>query len=219
MLNGTVMKKILFAVLAVVLSLYAQAQIPAEVKEVMSKCSEAMEPPSGLEYKMDMKVAMGPVTLTNSQLTIASKSEKERVEMLMKVMGVEMTMLSGFDGNESWEVISTGKNDTVRIKAGVRENAGDEGVNLDMANGFKKAKMKLKDGYYEIDFSEPKDKKSEIKKLSVKISAKNYYLREMKTSAHGAKVTMTITKIKVGLKDDYFKLDLSKFPNAVVVRE
>ena len=43
-------------------------------------------------------------------------------------------------------------------------------------------------------------------------------MREIRSSARGAKVTMTITKVRVGLKDSYFKLDLSKYPNAVVIR-
>ncbi|MBO4599757.1 MAG: hypothetical protein J5641_03355 [Bacteroidales bacterium] len=214
-----VKKTLVWAFLVLMATMAVHAQIPAEVTNVMNKCQAAMSNPNGIEYNMDMKVAMGPVTLTNSHMAIASKGEMSRVEVGMRVVGVEVTMLSGFDGNESWEVISTGKDDTIRITKGSKETKGGEGVDLDLAKGFKKAKMKLIDGYYEIDYSDPIDKKSELKKLSLKVSAKNFYLREMKTSAHGAKVTMTITKIRLGLKDNYFKLDLSKYPNAVVVRE
>ena len=46
----------------------------------------------------------------------------------------------------------------------------------------------------------------------------DYIMREVRSGARGAKVTMTITKVRVGLKDSYFKLDLSKYPNAVVIR-
>lgn len=213
------MKKVLilclFALLAIV---GVQAQIPAEVTEVMTKCQTAMDNPNGLEYTMDMKLAMGPVTLTNSKLVIGEKGEKNRTLMTMKIVGVEVTMESAYDGKETWEVMHTQGQDTIRITKGNKMKS-DDGVDLDMAKGFKKAKMKLKNGYYEIDYSDPIDKKSDLKKITFLVSAKNYYLHEMRTSAKGARVTMTITKIRIGLRDDYFKLDLSKYPNAVVVRE
>ena len=213
------MKKILLlSVTLVAVVTGAMAQIPAEVTAVMDKCHAAMDNPNGLEYTMDMKVAMGPVTLTNSQMVMGSKGEMNRSSVTFKVLDHSMTFLSGFDGNESWEVQSYGKQDTIRISKGKKDKDND-GADLDLAKGFRKAKMKLKDGYYEIDFSDPADKKSEMKKLALKISAKNYYLREMRTSAKGARVVMTITKVKVGLPDNYFKLDLGKYPNAVVVRE
>ena len=214
------MKKfLLLSIFALLATLGGHAQIPAEVTAVMEKCQVAMDNPNGLEYTMDMKVAMGPVTLTNSQLIIGSKGEKNRMRMTMKIVGVEVTMESGYDGNESWEVMNTGEDDTIRISKGNKIKMDDNGADLDLAKGFKKAKMKLKNGYYEIDYSDPIDKKTEIKKLSLKVSEKNYYLCEMRTNAKGVHVTMTITKIKVGLKDGYFKLDLSKYPHAVVVRE
>lgn len=213
------MKKILLLVMATVVAMASVgAQVPAEVTEVMNKCKAAMSNPGGLEYTMDMKFSMGPVTLTNSQLIIGSKGEMNRTVMTMKIMDHEITFISGYDGNETWEVQRFANKDSINIIKG-KKDKDDEGVDLELANGFRKAKMKLKDGYYEIDYSDPIDKKSEIRKLSVKVSAKNYYLREMRTSVKGAKVLMTITKVKIGLKDDYFKLDLSKYPNAVVTRE
>lgn len=213
------MKKILLLVVATVVAMASVgAQVPAEVTEVMNKCKAAMSNPGGLEYTMDMKFSMGPVTLTNSQLIIGSKGEMNRTVMTMKIMDHEIMFISGYDGNETWEVQRFANKDSINIIKG-KKDKDDEGVDLELANGFRKAKMKLKDGYYEIDYSDPIDKKSEIRKLSVKVSAKNYYLREMRTSVKGAKVLMTITKVKIGLKDDYFKLDLSKYPNAVVSRE
>ena len=197
-----------------------QAQIPAEVDEVMTKCRNAMNHPNGLEYTMDMKVSMGPVTLTNSKLVVGSRGDKNRSLVTMTLMGHELTFESGYDGNETWELDCNGNKDTIRITKGKKASQkGNEGINLDLTKDFKKAKMKLKDGYYEINYSDPIDKKSDIKRLSLKVSAKNYYLREMRTSAKGAKVTMTITKIRVGLNDNYFKLDLGKYPNAVIIRE
>ena len=213
------MKRVLMLWVLVVLSVFGvQAQIPAEVTEVMTRCQTAMDNPNGLEYTMDMKVAIGPVTLTNSQRVIGGKGEKHRTSMTMKIVGMEVTIESGYDGKETWVMNRVTDKDTVRISKGNKMKS-DDGVDLDMAKDFKKAKMKLKNGYYEIEYSDPIDKSSEVKRIVFKVSAKNYYLQEMRTSAKGAKVTMTITRIKVGLKDDYFKLDLSKYPNAVVVRE
>ena len=213
------MKRVLLLSLFVLLAtIGVQAQIPSEVKEVMTKCQKAMNNPNGLEYTMNMKLSMGPISLTNSKLTIASKGEMNRTLMTMSVAGIEATFESGYDGKESWEVKHSEKQDTIRITKG-RKNESDDALDFDMAKGFKKAKMKLKDGYYEIEYYDPIDKKSEMKKIIFVVSAKNFYLHELRTSAKGAKVTMTITKIRVGLRDDYFKINPSKYPNAVVVRE
>jgi outer membrane lipoprotein-sorting protein len=214
------MKKLFLLVAAVLMTVAGvQAQIPAEVNEVMSKCRKAMANPNGLEYTMDMKSTMGPITLTNSRFVIGGKGDMTRMAMTMKVVGIEVTLETGYDGKETWVTECDGENDTIRITKGRKAKSENKGLDLDLAKGFQKAKMKLKDGYYEIDFSDPIDKNSEIKKLTLMVSAKNYYIREMRTSTKGAKVTMTVSKIKVGLHDDYFKVDLGKYPNAVIIRE
>jgi len=79
--------------------------------------------------------------------------------------------------------------------------------------------MKNKGDYYEITFSDPVDKKSEAKKITVKISTKTYRLIEMKTSARGANVVMTFNNYRIGLKDDYFKVNLNQYPKAAVIRK
>ena len=53
----------------------------------------------------------------------------------------------------------------------------------------------------------------------MKIDKDKYYFREMKTKVKGVSMTMRMTKIKIGVSDDVFKLDLKKYPNAVVVRK
>ena len=196
----------------------AQAQIPAEVSEVMGKCRTAMTNASGLEYEMDMKAGMGPVAM-KMHFVIANKGNLNRTLMSMKVLGAEVVTESGFDGTDTWEIGHAPKGDTITFTRGNKQNKSKGDISFDLDKQYNKAKMKLKDGYYEIAFSEPKDKNSEVKTATVKISEKNYVMREMRTGARGAKVTMTITRIRVGLKDSHFRLDLSQYPHAVIIRK
>ena len=195
----------------------AQAQIPAEVSEVMGKCRTAMTNAAGIEYEMDMKAGMGPVAM-KMHFVIANKGNLNRTLMSMKVLGAEVVTESGFDGTDTWEIDHSANGDTITFTRGDIRKKSKGDISLDLDKQYNKAKMKLKDGYYEITFSEPKDKISEVKSISVKISEKTYIMRELRSGARGAKVTMNITKVRVGLKDSYFKLDLSKYPNAVVIR-
>lgn len=212
------MKKTLLLLLLTLGIVGVRAQIPAEVTDVMNKCRAAMSNPSGLEYTMDLKAGIGPLAMP-MHFVIANKGKLNRTSMTMKVMGVEIAMETGFDGTDTWEISHSSNGDTITITPGDKrkENKGD--LNLDLDKQYNKAKMKLKDGYYDITFSEPKDKTSEVKSIAVKISEKNYVLRETRSNTRGAKVTMTITKVHVGLKDSHFKLDLGKYPDAVVVRK
>ncbi len=207
-----------FLLIAMLLGIVGvRAQIPAEVTDVMDHCRAAMVNPSGLEYEMDIKTGMGPITM-KIHLVVAKKGNLSRNLFSTKMMGVDILSEEGFDGTESWEIKHDTKKDTIFI---THDNSkkSEEYLQLDLDKSYKKAKMKLKDGYYEITFSEPKDKSNEVKSITVKISAKNYTMREIRSSARGAKVTMTITKIRVGLKDSYFKLNLAQYPNAVVIRK
>jgi hypothetical protein len=211
--------KRLFILLALILGIAsAQAQIPAEVTDVMEKCRAAMTNPTGLEYEMDMKAGMGPVAM-KMHFVVANKGNLNRTTVTTKVLGMEVITESGFDGTDTWEVNHASKGDTITITHGNLQKKSDDNLSLELDKKYNKAKMKHKDGYYEITFSEPKDKKNEAKSMTVKIAEKNYVIREMHTSARGARMTMNITKIRVGLKDNYFKLDLTKYPNAVIIRK
>lgn len=198
----------------------AQAQIPAEVSEVMGKCRTAMTNAAGIEYEMDMKAGMGPVAM-KMHFVIANKGNLNRTLMSMKVLGAEVVTESGFDGTDTWEIDLASKeteHDTITFTRGDHRKKTDGNISLNLDKEYHKAKMKIKDEYYEITFSEPKAPKNEVKSMTVKISAKNYTMREIKSSAKGARMTATVTKIRVGLKDSHFKLDLTKYPNAVIVR-
>ena len=213
--------KRLFLLIALALGIAgAQAQIPAEVTEVMGKCRAAMTNAAGLEYEMDMKASKGPVAM-KLHFVVANKGNLSRTLMSMKVLGTEVVTESGFDGTDTWEIdhaANETQRDTITITRGDKQKKSKGDISFDLDKQYNKAKMKHKDGYYEITFSEPKDKSIEVKSATVKISEKSYVMREMRTAARGARVTMNITRIHVGLKDSHFKLDLTKYPNAVVVR-
>ena len=212
------MMKRLFLLLGLMLGIAGvQAQVPAEVTDVMNKCRAAMTNPNGLEYEMDTKAGLGPLAM-KMHFVIADKGNLNRTTMTMKIMGIEVTTESGFDGINTWEIEHSEKRDTITITKGDTRKKSEGDLSLDLDKKYNKAKMKLKDGYYEIAFSEPKDKDNEAKSVTIKVQEKNHILREVRSGARGAKVTMTVTKVRVGLKDSYFKINLSEYPNAVVIR-
>ena len=196
----------------------AQAQVPAEVTDVMDKCRAAMTNAAGLEYEMEVKSGIGPLSM-KMHFVNAEKGDMSRSVMSFTVMGTDLGIESGFDGTDTWEIKRSSKVDTIIFTRGNNLKTDNGSLSLDLDKRYNKAKMKLKDGYYEIAFSEPKDKKNEAKNVTIKVQEKNHILREVRSGARGAKVTMTVTKIRVGLKDSYFKVDLSKYPDAVVVRK
>lgn len=216
------MRKLLLFSLAVVISaLSLHAQIPADVTAVMDKCSATMTSPDGVEYDMDMKFSLGFISLGHSRLVMATKGDMYLTSMSITLADDALSLLSGYDGDISWEVKHTSKYDTIHIYKGKREmpDNGNTDIDFDVADEYKKAKMKLVDGCYEILFSKPIDKKNDIKEMDFKIDAKTYQLRQMKTSAKGVTVTMSLNKIKKGLADTYFKLNTTQYPNAIILRD
>ena len=197
-------------------SLTLQAQVPAEVRDVMHKCEAAMSSPKGTEIDMDMKASWAFVTFMNIHFVTGEKNGKSKTTMTMSILGNDVTIESGFDGEQEWMA----SDDTVTItKTTTKHNKNDADLNFNLANEYKKAKLKLKKDHYAIDFSDPVDKNNEAKTVSVKVSKKDYRLQEMKMTMKGAKATMTVNKIRFGLPDSYFKLDLSKYPKAKIIRK
>ncbi len=214
------MKKLLLTMAAIMLAaITLQAQIPAEVTNVMNKSRAVMSNPAGLEYTLTIKTNMGPVTLFSMNSVMGEKGERKRVRTDMKALGVEIVSESGFDGTQYWEIKHNPDADTIILSKTSTQKKNESDVDFNFDKKYKKAKLKQKDDYYEIVFSEPKDKAEEAKSVTVKVSSKNYYMREIKTSARGAHLVMSFSKYRIGLKDDYFKIDLSKYPKAVVVRK
>lgn len=198
----------------------ANAQFPANIKAVLDKCDEKMLPPSGLV--MDISVKMKMLVFSGSgTMKWYMKGDKSFMTMNMKAMGHEMKEESGFDGKQEWEYhTATDKKERdslIITKTSVAKN-NDYGVNIDYEKSYKTAKMKEKGLYYIIDFSDRIDPELP-KKMTIKIAKDSYYLREITTSVSVAKITMTVTKVTKGCSDNWFKLDMNRYKNAVVVRK
>lgn len=198
----------------------ANAQFPANIKAVLDKCDEKMLPPSG--QVMDISVKMKMLVFSGSgTMKWYMKGDKSFMTMNMKVMGHEMKEESGFDGKQEWEYhTATDKKERdslIITKTSVAKN-NDYGVNIDYEKSYKTAKMKEKGLYYIIDFSDRIDPELP-KKMTIKIAKDSYYLREITTSVSVAKITMTVTKVTKGCSDNWFKLDMNRYKNAVVVRK
>lgn len=141
-----------------------------------------------------------------------------------KVMGQELTAETGFDGQQEWQYIhrkdddKKARRDTLTIIKTTKKPDNEHTVDFGIYKQYKTAKIKLDGKYYEITLTKPV-KKDSPSKVVMKIDKDKYYFREMKTKVKGVSMTMRMTKIKIGVSDDVFKLDLKKYPNAVVVRK
>ena len=215
------MKKLLLMVAVVMMAaMSVQAQIPANIKQVLDKCDEQMNNPAGLVIDVTLKMKILVIS-GNGTMKCYTKGDKNFTVMSMKVMGQEIKEESGFDGQQEWEYSSASskkeKDSLIITKTSVAKK-NDYGMNLDYEKSYKTAKMKEKGLYYEIEFSNRIDPDLP-KKMTMKVAKNTYYLREMTTSMSGAKVTMTVTKITKGCSDSWFKLDMNRYKNAVVVRK
>ena len=210
------MRKLLITIMVAMMTIgNVQAQIPADVAEIMRKCDETMSSPNGVELTMEMKTSFAFITLTNVNMVMGSKDDKFKVLMSFSMLGKEIAMESGFDGTQEWVATK----DSVHISDTPTAKQKDNGADLGIYKDYRKAKMKEKKDYYDIEFWDPIDKDSELKSVNVKVSKSNYMMKELKMSAKGAKVNINIKKVKKGLGDNYFKLDMSKYPNAKVVHK
>lgn len=215
------MKKLLIMVaVAMMAAASVQAQIPANVKAVLDKCDETMSYPSGIVMDITLKMKM-LIFSGSGTMKWYMKGDKSFMEMTMKAMGQEMKEEAGFDGQQEWEYTAASskreRDSLIITKTSVAKN-NDYGINIDYEKSYKTAKMKEKGLYYEIDFSDRIDPELP-KKMSIKISKDKYYLREITTSVSAAKITMTVTKVTKGCSDSWFKLDMNRYKNAVVVRK
>ena len=220
------MKRILLlVVVAIMATVSAQAQFPDDVKEVLKKCDQKMETYGTSEgVVFDMNVKMKALILTlNGTLKSYVKNKKFFHLMDLNLMGKGIKYEMGFDGEQKWKYtsgISEKKKDTLEI-AKTKDAKNDYSVKTDYDKEYKKAKMKEVGRYYEITFSSPL-KKDVPKKASIKIDKESYLLREFSVDedmgGFTGKVTLTIMKITKGCSDNWFKLDMNRYKNAVVVR-
>ena len=145
--------------------------------------------------------------------------------MESKVLGQEMMVETGFDGQQEWQYIhhkddndGKAKRDTLTIKKTTQKPKSEHSVDFGIYKNYRAAKMKLYGQYYEITFTKP-IKKDSPSKVVMKIHKDKYYFHEMTTKVKGTTMTMKLKKIKIGISDDVIKLDLKKYPNTVVVRK
>ena len=213
----------MLVVTAMMATVMIHAQIDPQVIEVLKKSQEKMSNPHGTEIEMTIDVTL-MVKLTGMKIKCSEKNNKIRLFMESKVMGQELTVETGFDGQQEWQYIhrkdedDKAKRDTLTIIKTTQKPKNEHSVDFGIYKEYKTAKIKLNGQYYEITLTKPV-KKDSPSKVVMLIDKDKYYFREMKTKVNGATMTMQLTKIKIGVSDDVFKLDLKKYPNAVVVRK
>jgi uncharacterized protein YabE (DUF348 family) len=97
--------------------LAVQAQIPAEVSEMMRKCEANMNHASGCEYDMNVHMSMMVMSI-DMKMVITQKNGKSLVRTSMSKMGREMTTENGFDGHQSWSFKHVKLTDMVKVIPG-----------------------------------------------------------------------------------------------------
>lgn len=214
----------LAAILTLCGAMNALAQIDPQVTEIMRKCEKVMSNPAGLEMTMTIEARM-VIKLSGITATVAEKNGKTKATMVMKVLGREVRTEEGFDGTQEWsyrhiDLKKKGKEykDTLTIKKTTKKSESDYDIDFSVDKDYKTATVKVSGRYYELTFTNPV-KKDDPKKMVVKIDKDKYYFREMKAKQSGVSMTMTVTQIKIGVRDDVFKFDPKNYPNAVIVRK
>ena len=215
------MKKIfVMAVSAIMTVMSVQAQIPAEVKDILQKCGEKSHHSGG--YELDMKLHVGAVIASmNGTMKMCSKGDKSFSVIKMKALGHEIYHETGFDGTQTWRYSKAAddeERDTLTITKGALKKKDKFAIDMGLDMKYKKAKLKTTDKHYEITFTEPLNKETP-KKSIIRIDKNKYLLHEYETKVSIASVKMTVTRIKYGVSDNMFVLDPKKYPNAVVVRK
>ena len=210
-------------VAAMMVAVNVNAQIDSQVIEVLKKSQEKMSSPLGTEIEMTVDVTL-MVKLSAMKMKALEKNNKLRVIMESKMFGEELMVETGFDSQQEWNYMhrkgegSKAKRDTLTITKTTKKPKNENAIDFGIYKNYKTAKMKLDGQYYEITFTKPV-KKDSPSKVVMKIDKDKYYFREMTTKVKGTTMTMKLNKIKIGVSDDVFKLDLKKYPNAVVVRK
>ena len=217
---------LVMAVVAMMAATNVNAQIPSQVIEVLKKSQEKMSSPLGTEIEMTIEVSL-MVKLSAMKFKSYEKNNKMRLFMDSKMFGEEIMVETGFDGQQEWEYMhhknndegkAKAKRDTLTIIKTTKKPKNEHSVDFDIYKNYKAAKMKLDGQYYEITFTKPV-KKDSPSKVVMKIDKDKYYFYEMTTRVKGTSMTMRLKKLKIGVSDEVFKLDLKKYPNAVVVRK
>lgn len=197
-----------------------QAQVPQEVSKILAACSQKMTHPSGME--IDMKVSAGvAIAKMNMNIKMFTKGEKMFSQLSTKILGREIYSESGYDGVQLWKYKKAAKKDavdTLTISKPTKKPKGDYEIDFDLDKEYRTATMKTKGDFYEITFTNPKDK--ELPKRAVMlINKKNGYFQEFSTKESGMTMKMTVQKIIIGVSDQMFKFNQNKYAGAKIVRK
>ena len=206
---------ILFVLMAGVL----QAQISPEVKTVVKNCADKMHNPAGVEMNMRLNVKALAVISVNGTIKMYMKGEKSLAKMRMKILGRDIRTETGFDGKQMWvykPAVEEGDKDTLIIMEPTAKERGEFEMDFDLYNEYRKAKMKEKEGRYEITFTDPIDKNMPKKTVMV-INKSDHTFYEMAVKDGATGFTMTATNIKFGVEDGMFSLDSKRYQDAVTV--
>lgn len=206
--------KTLLSILLFSICISMNAQISPEIMDVLKKCDEKMDAPEGIEIDMNAHIGMLVLSM-NGTVKSYSKNEKSLTSVTLKALGKEMTEVNGYDGEQEWTYQT--KSDSLIITKKEKKEKGDYDIDLDLHEEYNTAKMKVKDGNYEITFTNPKTK--DAPKKTEMIISNDYFLKEISMKQGPISMKMTITNIKIGVNDNVFKLDMSKYPTAKVVRK
>lgn len=203
------------------------AQVPKNVITIMDNCSKTMSDAQGVQLNMEIKMSYLVLSMTGD-CTLSTKGNKHVSTFKTKILGREMYIESGSDGNQNWRFVKAieTKGDKARkdsliitpVDAKKKKEMGEFQIEFDIYKDYNKAEVKQKNGKYEITFTKPKDP-DDPKKVLMIVNQKDYMLHEMSTKESGASMSMTVKSMRKGLPDSTFVLDPKKYPGAVVVRK
>lgn len=212
--------KQLLTILLMLWGIVAQAQIPAEVTDILKKCSEKSNHAAGTI--IDMKLHVSAVIMSvNGTMRIYTKGDKSFVTTTMKAMGKELYSEEGFDGSTKWEytrATDSDERDTLIITSNAKPKKGKYQIDLGIDKSYKKARLKDTGKFWEITFTDPKDKDTP-KKTILRIVKDTYMPHQMEAKVSIATAKMTVTKVTIGVNDNIFVFDPKKYPGAVIVRK
>ena len=142
--------------------------------------------------------------------------------MRMKILGRDVKTETGSNGKQDWifkQALTEDEKDTLILTnfSSKKDKKGEYSVDFNLNDEYRKAKMKEKDGRYEITFTDPKDKDMPDKTVMV-INKADYSFYQMSVKEGIMGFTMTATNIKYGVGDGVFALDQKRYADAVVVK-
>ena len=197
-----------------------QAQIPTEVKNILNKCSESGHQGAGILLDTNIQIS-ALIASMNGTMKTYKKGDKSFTIVKIKGMGQEAYTEKGYDGKTGWEykkASDLNERDTLVIINNAKPKKDKFDVGTGIEDDYQKASLKKTAKFYEITFTNPKDKDMP-KKTIMRIVKDTYRLHQIEAKISIATAKITVTKITIGVNDNIFAFNPQKYPNAVVVRK